>query len=311
MHDQTPDANSAAADSPPDNIPRPGKSPKRWPVLLVLIAMIVLPGVIWRQVWWGAPLSDDDLNQRLSQTVSVREVQHALEQLSKRLGQDPGTARPFYPKVVALVDHKEPLVRSAVAWLMGEDRDYDPFRNHLLLLVADEAPIVRYNAAAALARFGDASGRAVLREMLRPYPIRAAWEDDAAEGTLSDVLPTDTPVGPRTRLALVDFGEKEQEKILAPLGGRLARMKVEQGEHIRCGDMLGEIDPNADQVWASLRALFLVGQAEDLEDIERYLRPPASFPVGIARQAGATAAEIRRREGVSRGLPINTDEVNG
>jgi hypothetical protein len=88
-------------------------------------------------------------------------------------------------------------------------------------------------------------------------------------------------------------------------------MKVEQGGHIRCGDTLGEIDPNADQVWASLRALFMVGQAEDLEDVERYLRPPASFPAGVAQQAGATAAEIRRREGVNRGLPMNTDEVNG
>ena len=115
MHDQTPDASSGTADSPPDGNPRRRKSPKRWPVMLVLVAMIVMPGVFWRQVWWGAPLSDDALNQRLSQTVSVREVQHALEQLSKRLDQDPATPI-WFQEYLAAKKHIRRKKESKTRW---------------------------------------------------------------------------------------------------------------------------------------------------------------------------------------------------
>jgi len=48
-------------------------------------------------------------------------------------------------------------------------------------------------------------------------------------------------------------------------------------------------------VWEALRALYLVGQAPDLEDVERYLRPIPGMPEAIARQAALTSQAIQSR----------------
>ena len=46
-----------------------------------------------------------------------------------------------------------------MAWLMGADSASEDFYNALEKLLLDAEPIVRRNAALALVRFNDASGR--------------------------------------------------------------------------------------------------------------------------------------------------------
>ena len=54
--------------------------------------------------------------------------------------------------------------------------------------------------------------------------------------------------------------------------------------------------PRAKQVWEALRALYLVGRAEDLAEVERYVRAEVTdMHEEIQQQASVTAAEIRRR----------------
>jgi hypothetical protein len=55
------------------------------------------------------------------------------------------------------------------------------------------------------------------------------------------------------------------------------------------------LDPSADHVFQSLRALFLVGVEEDLDDVRAFLRPLEGMPEHIAQQARLTADEIRTR----------------
>lgn len=277
-------------------LPTPPRRRARWPVYLVLLAMILVPAVFWRQVWWGSPLSDQDISERLKHPENVRQTQHALEQLSQRLGRDPESARRFYPQVIALSEHPEPLLRSAVAWLMGEDNRHEPFREHLLRLLGDGAPLVRYNAAIALTRFGDAAARPVLREMLGPHVITAGVNGNVASGTVLDVLHQGDFVRHLTQLALVDRGGGQQDRILAPLEGRLTRVNISKGGRVEPGDEIAAIAPNAAQVEAALRALYLIGRAEDIEAVESYVEPPAGFPDRVAQQARATEAAIRHRE---------------
>lgn len=280
-------------------LPKAPSVSKHWVVLLALTATILVPALFWRQMWWGAQLSDDQLNQRLSHPHKVRHAQHALEQLSKRIERDPETARPFYPKVVALADNPEPLIRSAVAWLMGEDNGHEPFQERLMTMLTDEEPIVRYNAAIALTRFANASGRAVLREMLQPYEVRAKWTGNSEEGVIADVLPSQGRISFLAQLALVDIGDMEQVAVLAPLSGRIVQVKVEKGQHVQRGDAVAVIAPEADQVGAALRALYLVGRSEDLDEVRPYLRPLDYFPVSIVHQARSTVTAIEHRGSVN------------
>jgi hypothetical protein len=48
-------------------------------------------------------------------------------------------------------------------------------------------------------------------------------------------------------------------------------------------------------VWESLRALYLIGQPQDLPAVETYTHPVPDFPATVAQQAAITAAAIRSR----------------
>ena len=58
------------------------------------------------------------------------------------------------------------------------------------------------------------------------------------------------------------------------------------------------VDLSADKnhVWEALRALYLVGQPADLEDVQRYTHPVPGMPQSVARQAQLTAEAIQKRE---------------
>jgi len=53
--------------------------------------------------------------------------------------------------------------------------------------------------------------------------------------------------------------------------------------------------PGEDQVWEALRALYLIGDANDLEDVERFARGVEGMPDRVRQQAQLTAEAIRRR----------------
>jgi hypothetical protein len=237
----------------------------------------------------------------LDQPTTPRDVQHACEQISRLLARDPERARQFYDLLAPLADHPDEEIRYVVAWCMGEDNTrHPPFHQALLRMVNDKAPRVRYNAALGLVRFGDPAARGVLREMLLPRAVAARWEGPSSEGVVVDVLRKGDPVKPQMQLALVDTGAGDPEPVPAPLGGRVGEVRVVRGASIRQGEPICTIEPTSQQVYEALRALALVGEADDLPYVERYFDADNRFSDGertrIQTQAQLAAEAIRRRE---------------
>jgi hypothetical protein len=64
-----------------------------------------------------------------------------------------------------------------------------------------------------------------------------------------------------------------------------------RGGRRACRDLAGET-----QVWESSRALCLVGQPQDLDDVDRYARSTPHMSERVRQQAETTAQAIRQRE---------------
>src|SRR5207245_11469238 len=125
--------------------------------------------------WFAKPLNAPQLEKPHASCMHPREAQHALSQLAGRIlarvAFTRDSARRFYPQVVQIAQSGQDELRLTAAWVMGQDNSVPGFHQALLRLVQDLNPMVRRNAALALVRFGDVSGRAEIRAMLQPYAI--------------------------------------------------------------------------------------------------------------------------------------------
>jgi hypothetical protein len=70
---------------------------------------------------------------------------------------------------------------------------------------------------------------------------------------------------------------------------------VAKGKEVNVGSELASVDPGAEQVWEALRALYLVGQPEDLPAILIYQRDLPEIPDRVKQQAVLTEQAIRDR----------------
>jgi hypothetical protein len=66
---------------------------------------------------------------------------------------------------------------------------------------------------------------------------------------------------------------------------------------------MATLDPSADQVWEALRALYLVGQPDDLPAISRYEKNLPEIPDYIRQQATLAAQAIRERASRTQQTP--------
>jgi HEAT repeat protein len=173
---------------------------------------------------------------------------------------------------------------------MGHDNKSEDFHRGLSILVQDSDPLVRRNAALALVRFEDTKGKAEIMAMLHPYKIRAL-----KEGTLAFRLKEDDSVNPGTLLARIQVGEEELYEVRSPLPGFFGTRLVEEGKRIAVGEEILLLSPAEEQVWEALRALYLVGQAEDLPDIERFAGRAPHMSDRIRQQALQTISAIKQR----------------
>lgn len=256
------------------------------PVLLVLITFL-----FWYQTWFGRRLSDSEMTECLTETSAPHKTQHALAQLAERMTRGDVTARRWYPQVMALAASKESGLRLMAAWVMGQDNKSPEFHDALRKLLDDPEPMVRRNAALALARFGDAIGRAELQAMLRPFTLTSPQA-----GRLSFHLKENDPVRNGGIVARLQTGPAPSGiDVLSPVAGTLDRRIAADGANVAAGDPLAILSPGEEQVWESLRALYLVGTPDDLEDVERFARGVPSLSDRVRQQAAATAAAIRRR----------------
>jgi len=266
---------------------RPG--PKAYLLISLFALLLVLfPFLFWYYTWFGRPLTARDLDQYFADKSKPRHAQHALVQLSDRLARHENVSH-WYPDVIAQASSPNLELRETAAWVMGKDPNYAPFHDALLRLIHDPEPMVRRNAAPALAAFGDGAGWQELVNMLRPYTVRAP-----IAGKLKYRLKLGDYVNPGTLVGHIGDAE-----VRAAVPGEVRSLDRQDGDVVKPGDPLADLsaDPNQPSVWEALRALYLVGQPPDLEAVQRYMRASPGLPEKVVRQAEFTADAIRARGG--------------
>jgi biotin carboxyl carrier protein len=267
----------------------PSRRPGRRAYLLITgfaLLLVLFPFLFWYGTWFGRKLTDDEITQYLhTAAAKPRKAQHALVQIGERLSRGDKRAVEWYPTIAGLASSTSVELRQTVAWIMGQDHTYQPFHEALRKLLADSSPMVRRNAALSLTNFGDASSRSELLAMLRPYAIVSP-----AAGVVRYRLKAGEFVNPGTLVGHVDAAE-----IRSPLPGEVLALQQHDGATVRAGEVLVELSPDKEHAWEALRALLLVGQKEDLEDVQRYARGVNGMPDRVRQQAALTMQEIRSR----------------
>jgi biotin carboxyl carrier protein len=248
------------------------------------LGMVLLPFLFWYSTWFGRSLSDSDLDAYFADAGKPRHAQHALVQVGERMSHGRDASR-WYPQVIAQAAKPGVELRQTAAWIMGQDRKYAPFHEALLRLIDDPEPMVRRNAALSLAAFGDPAARPELDAMLRPYTVTAP-----AAGTIQYRLKIGDYANPGTMVAHI--GGRE---VRSPVPGEVRSLDSRDGARVQAGEPLIELSADRNHVWEALRALVLVGQKDDLEDVQKYTRPVAEMPEAVVRQAQLTVRAIESR----------------
>jgi hypothetical protein len=83
-------------------------------------------------------------------------------------------------------------------------------------------------------------------------------------------------------------------EIRSPIPGRI-RSVSQPGANVTAGAEVAVVDPGTDQVWEALRALYLVGQIDDLPAIRPYERDLPDISNDVRQQAAETEKAIQNR----------------
>jgi hypothetical protein len=260
------------------------------PILILAILFVIASFLTWYLTWFGRGLSDSEITKYLSDYNHPRHVQHALLQVQERIERGDKTASQWYPQIVALAGNPETEFRLTAAWVMGADNTSEDFHNALTKLLTDQQPIVRRNAALALVRFKDPSGRSELTAILNPFTINAP-----VDGTLESSLLKAAPVSRGTLLARIREPNNEIAALRSPLSGSIDSIMVATGSTVTTGKPVLTIRSDEQSVWEALRALAVVGTEEDLKLIEGYASGSSTSSDHLKQQAALTASAIRSR----------------
>lgn len=271
---------------------------KRWgasgPFLVLALLFVVAVFLSWYFTWFGRRLSDADISTYLTDERHPRRVQHALLQVQQRMEGGDAGAKQWYSQILKLAGSSETEFRLTVAWLMGFDNQSEEFHRALLKLLADSEPVVRRNAALALVRFRDTSGRSELHSILEPYSVRAG-----SPGIVASTLHVGSDVSRGALLARLQQAENTTE-IRSPLPGRISNVLASPSAHISAGDIVVTIQSDEASIWEALRGLSLVGGDDDLSLVERFTQD-VGLSERITKQANMTAESIRARQSRAQG----------
>ncbi len=251
--------------------------------------IVLMPFLFWWNTWFGRQLSDNRITEYLKDEKHPRHIQHALVQIGERMGRHDAVVARWYPELIRLAAHPVEEVRNTDAWVMGQDTTSAGFHETLLRMLQDSAQTVRGNAALSLVRFGDAAGRPQIVALLQPARILAS-----ASGRVLDTDKVGTVIHQGGLIAKLELGPATAE-IRSPISGRIRTLSVAAGAAVTAGTEVATVDPSDEQVWEALRALYLIGQPDDLPAIRPYERELPEVPGRVRQQALLTEKAIRGR----------------
>jgi hypothetical protein len=265
-------------------------SPRNRALFFVTAWLIVLmPFLFWWNTWFGRQLPDKQITEYLQDEKHPRHIQHALVQLGERMGRHDSNASRWYPEMIRLAWHSVEEVRNTDAWVMGQDTSVPAFHEALLRMLYDSSPMVRGNAALSLVRFGDASGRPQIAALLQPAKIVAS-----NAGRVTDTDKVGTAIHQGGLIAKLQDGQQSIE-LRSPISGRIRTLSVTIGSNVPAGTEIATVGPGDEQIWEALRALYLIGQPDDLPAIRPYERELPEISDRLRQQALLTEKSIRER----------------
>jgi biotin carboxyl carrier protein len=250
--------------------------------------IVLMPFLFWWNTWFGRHLSDQQITEYLRDEKHPRHIQHALVQIGERMSKG-GSATEWYPELVQLSTDPVEEVRNTDAWVMGQDANYAAFHSALLAMLQDPSIMVRGNAALSLVRFGDASGRPQILALLTPATITAT-----AAGNIIETARSGAAIHQGGLVAKLNAAGQAIE-LRSPISGRIRTVTVASGANVFAGDQVLIVDPASEQAWEALRALYLIGQLDDLQAIRSYERDIPEVPDYIRQQAVLTEKAIQAR----------------
>jgi biotin carboxyl carrier protein len=270
--------------------PKPRMSTRNRLLFFVTGWLIVLmPFLFWWNTWFGRQLSEKQLAEYLQDQKHPRHIQHALVQVGEQITRHDASVTQWYPEVVRLASDPVEEVRNTDAWVMGQDTSGAGFHEALLKMLADPSLMVRGNVALSLVRFGDASGRPQILELLQPARVTATQP-----GKVIDTSALGTTIHQAGIVAKLQAGDQTIE-IRSPITGRLRTLSAQTGQTVAAGAEIATIDPGTEQVWEALRALYLIGQPEDIAAVSPYERELPDISNDVRNQAIETEKAIRER----------------
>ena len=262
--------------------------------------IVLLPFFFWWNTWFGRQLPDQQITEYLRDDKRPRHIQHALVQIGERIVHHDAAAAQWYLELVRLATHPVEEVRNTDAWVMGQDTAGPGFHEALLKMLQDSSPMVRGNAALSLVRFKDDSGREQIVALLQPAHISAPSPgritDTARVGTAIHQGGIVAKLQPATPSAANSpNGDSVRTEIRSPISGRIHSISTPTGATVAAGGEVATVDPGDEQVWEALRALYLIGRAEDLPAIRPYERESRDIPDRVREQALLADQAIRSR----------------
>ena len=255
--------------------------------------IVLMPFLFWWNTWFGRPLSDQQLSAYLHDDKKPRHIQQALVQISERMARGDVAVKQWYPDLARLATCPVEEVRNTDAWVMGQDTSGAGFHETLLKMLTDPSPVVRGNAALSLVRFGDATGRPQIVALLQPAQIAAPQS-----GRIVDADRPGTAIRQGGLIAKLQYDHEHIAEIRSPIPGRI-RSVAQAGANVSAGAEIAVVEPANEQVWEALRALYVVGQLDDLAAIRPYERDLPDVSNDMRQQAMETEKAIRARAGVN------------
>ena len=252
--------------------------------------LVLMPFLFWWSTWFGRSLSDKEMREYLNDNAHPRHIQHAVVQLGQRMSQHDASASRWYGDLVRVASDPHEEVRSTDAWVMGQDTAGPGFHDTLLKMQGDSSMIVRGNAALSLVRFGDSSGREQIVSLLKPVAITSTYS-----GRVMDTAGVGTSLHQGGLVAKLQGDDGQVHELRSPITGRVRLVSAVTGSNVSSGAAVATVDPGEEQVWEALRALYVIGQMEDLPAIRPYERELPEIPERLRQQAIATERAIRER----------------